>query len=127
MKASEIGDFGKTGRLRLVDRPVPAPKADEALVRIRATGLNARDLSIMQANQFGQIIPPSVVMVVYASILRDISVVDLFAAGILPGLLMAGNWSSARTAACWSSTGIIKSLVHRIFPTNRCCRATWTS
>ncbi len=39
----------------------------------------------------GPIIPPSVVMVVYASILRDISVVDLFAAGILPGLLMAGS------------------------------------
>ena len=37
----------------------------------------------------GPIIPPSVVMVVYASILRDISVIDLFAAGILPGLLMA--------------------------------------
>lgn len=38
----------------------------------------------------GPIIPPSVVMVVYASILREISVIDLFAAGILPGLLMAG-------------------------------------
>lgn len=37
----------------------------------------------------GPIIPPSVVMVVYASILRDVSVIDLFAAGILPGLLMA--------------------------------------
>ena len=37
----------------------------------------------------GPIIPPSIVMVVYASILRDISVIDLFAAGIIPGLLMA--------------------------------------
>ncbi len=37
----------------------------------------------------GPIIPPSIVMVVYASILRDISVIDLFAAGIVPGLLMA--------------------------------------
>jgi tripartite ATP-independent transporter DctM subunit len=37
----------------------------------------------------GPIIPPSIVMVVYASILRDVSVLDLFAAGIVPGLMMA--------------------------------------
>lgn len=59
MKAYEVGDFGKTGRLQLVDRPVPAPKAGEVLVRIRATGLNARDLSIMQRNLFGYEIPPT--------------------------------------------------------------------
>jgi NADPH:quinone reductase-like Zn-dependent oxidoreductase len=59
VKAYEVGDFGETGRLRLVDRPVPAPQAGEALVRVRATGLNARDLSIMKRNQFGQVIPPT--------------------------------------------------------------------
>lgn len=37
----------------------------------------------------GPIIPPSVVMVIYATLLRDISVIDLFAGGIIPGLLMA--------------------------------------
>lgn len=37
----------------------------------------------------GPIIPPSVVMVVYATMLRDVSVIDLFAGGILPGLVMA--------------------------------------
>lgn len=37
----------------------------------------------------GPIIPPSVVMVVYAAILRDVSVLNLFAGGILPGLFMA--------------------------------------
>ncbi len=59
MKAYEIGDFGKTGHLRLVDRLVPEPGAEQALVRIRATGLNARDLSIMQGDQFGMNIPPT--------------------------------------------------------------------
>jgi tripartite ATP-independent transporter DctM subunit len=36
----------------------------------------------------GPIIPPSVVMVVYASILQDVSVISLFVAGIVPGLLL---------------------------------------
>ncbi len=36
----------------------------------------------------GPIIPPSVVMIVYATILRDISVISLFIAGIVPGLLL---------------------------------------
>ena len=36
----------------------------------------------------GPIIPPSIIMVVYAATLRGISVIDLFVAGIVPGLLM---------------------------------------
>jgi len=36
----------------------------------------------------GPIIPPSVVMVVYATILQDVSVISLFVAGIVPGLLL---------------------------------------
>lgn len=36
----------------------------------------------------GPIIPPSIIMVVYAATLRGISVIDLFMAGILPGILM---------------------------------------
>jgi len=59
VKAYEIGDFGKTGNLRPVDRPVPKPGPEQALVRIRATGLNARDLSIMQGDLFGMGIPPT--------------------------------------------------------------------
>jgi NADPH:quinone reductase-like Zn-dependent oxidoreductase len=59
LKAYEIHDFGKTGTLTLVDRPVPTPKSGEALVKIRATGLNARDLSIMGGTQFGHTIPPT--------------------------------------------------------------------
>ena len=38
----------------------------------------------------GPIIPPSVVMVVYATILQDISVISLFVARIVPGLLLVG-------------------------------------
>jgi tripartite ATP-independent transporter DctM subunit len=49
----------------------------------------------------GPIIPPSIVMVVYASILRDVSVIDLFAAGILPGLLMTAALLVASGYRCW--------------------------
>lgn len=49
----------------------------------------------------GPIIPPSVVMVVYAAILRDVSVVSLFAAGILPGLFMAGALLVASGVMAW--------------------------
>lgn len=60
MKAYEIQDFAQTGKLRLVDRPVPPPPGPgQALVRIRATGLNARDLSIMRGLQFGQTVAPT--------------------------------------------------------------------
>lgn len=49
----------------------------------------------------GPIIPPSVVMVVYASILPNISVLELFAAGILPGLLMTGALLVASGIMAW--------------------------
>jgi tripartite ATP-independent transporter DctM subunit len=37
----------------------------------------------------GPIIPPSIIMIVYATTLRDVSVLNLFAAGLVPGLMMA--------------------------------------
>ncbi|MFA5664109.1 TRAP transporter large permease [Castellaniella sp.] len=37
----------------------------------------------------GPIIPPSIVMIVYASSMQNVSVTALFAAGVIPGLLMA--------------------------------------
>ncbi|MFC3282559.1 TRAP transporter large permease [Litchfieldella rifensis] len=49
----------------------------------------------------GPIIPPSVVMVVYASLLRDISVIDLFAGGIIPGILMAAALLVTSMVIAW--------------------------
>lgn len=39
----------------------------------------------------GPIIPPSIIMIAYAATLRDISILGLFAAGIVPGLMMGGG------------------------------------
>lgn len=49
----------------------------------------------------GPIIPPSIIMVVYATILRDVSVIDLFAAGIIPGILMAGSMLAVSIFLAW--------------------------
>jgi tripartite ATP-independent transporter DctM subunit len=50
----------------------------------------------------GPFIPPSIIMIVYAATLRNVSIIALFAAGIVPGLLMAAallvasGWLSVR-------------------------------
>ena len=49
----------------------------------------------------GPIIPPSIVMVVYASILHNVSVLQLFAAGILPGLLMTAALLVTSAILAW--------------------------
>ncbi|WP_075219660.1 TRAP transporter large permease [Acuticoccus yangtzensis] len=49
----------------------------------------------------GPIIPPSVIMVVYASILQNVSVLDLFAAGIAPGILMTASLLVASFVMAW--------------------------
>jgi NADPH:quinone reductase-like Zn-dependent oxidoreductase len=58
MRAFEIGDFKSTGMLRLVERPDPIPGPEQALIRVRATGVNARDFAIMRGALFGNPAPP---------------------------------------------------------------------
>ncbi|MCB2108225.1 MAG: NAD(P)-dependent alcohol dehydrogenase [Rhodobacteraceae bacterium] len=47
MKAYEIGDTRNGLALRMVERPMPVPGPGEVLYRIRATGLNARDMTLL--------------------------------------------------------------------------------
>lgn len=49
--------------------------------------------SLAGAGSLGLLIPPSIVMIVYG-ILAEVSIVSLFAAGVLPGLMVAGLYST---------------------------------
>ena len=49
----------------------------------------------------GPIIPPSIIMIVYAATLRNLSVIALFAAGLIPGLMMA---AALLVASTWISS-----------------------
>ena len=57
MKVFEIGDYSKGFSLRAVERPEPIPGHGEAVMRVRATGINARDLSIMRGSLGKTIMP----------------------------------------------------------------------
>lgn len=49
--------------------------------------------SLAGAGSLGLLIPPSIVMIVYG-ILAEVSIIAIFAAGILPGLIIAGLYST---------------------------------
>ncbi|SMY10304.1 TRAP transporter large permease [Flavimaricola marinus] len=48
--------------------------------------------SLAGAGSFGLLIPPSIAMIVYG-VLAQVSIADLFAAGLIPGLMMAALYS----------------------------------
>jgi NADPH:quinone reductase-like Zn-dependent oxidoreductase len=57
MRVYEIGDNQGGLTLHAVERPVPKPGHGEALLRLHATGLNARDLDIVRGGMFGRTQP----------------------------------------------------------------------
>jgi len=65
----------------------------------------------------GPIIPPSIIMIVYATTLRDVSVLSLFAAGLVPGLLMGAallvvsGWISWRRGYAHHQSVTLKRIV----------------
>lgn len=74
--------------------------------RITSKALDDRDYderlaigSLAGAGSLGLLIPPSIVMIIYG-VLAEVSIIRLFAAGILPGLLVAGLYSSYIALHC---------------------------
>lgn len=56
--------------------------------------------SLAGAGSLGLLIPPSIVMIVYG-ILAEVSIVKLFSAGLIPGLMMAALYSLYIMATAW--------------------------
>jgi NADPH:quinone reductase-like Zn-dependent oxidoreductase len=48
IRAWEVGDYTGGISLRLAERPAPVPGPGEVLMKVHATGLNARDLSLLK-------------------------------------------------------------------------------
>ena len=57
MRVFEIGDYSKGLDLHAVERPEPVPGHGEAVMRVRATGINARDLTIMHGSLGKTVMP----------------------------------------------------------------------
>jgi NADPH:quinone reductase-like Zn-dependent oxidoreductase len=83
MKAYEIGDFPSTGTLSLVERPDPVPGPGEALIRLRATGINARDFAIMRGAFFGN--EPKTARIPLSDNAGDVISVGPGVTGVKPG------------------------------------------
>ncbi|MCK7616145.1 TRAP transporter large permease [Roseibium sediminicola] len=61
--------------------------------------------SLAGAGSLGLLIPPSIVMIIYG-VLAEVSITRLFAAGILPGLLVAGLYSAYILGRCAMTPGL---------------------
>jgi tripartite ATP-independent transporter DctM subunit len=61
--------------------------------------------SLAGAGSLGLLIPPSILMIVYG-ILAEVSIVKLFSAGLIPGLMMAGLYSSYLIFATWRNPSL---------------------
>ena len=58
----------------------------------RGYDINLASGSLAGAGTFGLLIPPSIAMIIYG-VLAEVSIVKLFAAGLVPGLMMAALYS----------------------------------
>lgn len=58
MKAAVVGDKG----LEICEVPRPQPKANEVLVRVRASGLNRADLGVTAGHRHGSMGGPGTIV-----------------------------------------------------------------
>ena len=62
--------------------------------------------SLAGAGTFGLLIPPSIIMIVYA-VAADVSIAKLFVAGVLPGLMLMAIFSAYIMIWAWLNPGLV--------------------
>jgi len=78
ISGSAVSDAAALGQIFIKEMPKEGYRKDYAAALVVASSM------------MGPIIPPSVIMIVFSSV-TQVSVIDLFAAGIVPGLMLAGS------------------------------------
>lgn len=62
--------------------------------------------SLAGAGTFGLLIPPSIIMIVYA-VAADVSIAKLFVAGVIPGLMLMAFFSAYLVVWAWRHPGVV--------------------
>ena len=89
-----LGDLGSS-----VATTATIAKITVGELRRRGYDQNLALGSLAGAGTFGLMIPPSINMIVYG-VLAEVSIAKMFAAGIIPGLLLAGSYSGYIAVRC---------------------------
>ena len=84
MKAWEVGDYARSGKLRCVDRPDPVAGPGEALLRVCATGPNARDFAIWTTGIWLPPVAPGFIPL--CDVAGDVVAVGSGVTGVVPGI-----------------------------------------
>ena len=129
MRAYEVGDYAKSGKLRLVERPDPVPDPGEALIRVRVTGPNARDFAIWKTGMWH---PPSpATFIPLCDVAADVVCVGAGVTEVVPGdrvtmihysRWLDGNWDVSMRADDYAHTrdGFLRELA--VVPANALVR-----
>lgn len=77
ISGTAVGDAAALGQIFVKEMPKEGYRTDYAAAVVVASSM------------MGPIIPPSVIMIVFSAV-TQVSVIELFAAGVIPGLMLAG-------------------------------------
>ena len=117
MKAIQIKESGGPEVMTLVDIPVPKPKANEALVKITASGVNFVDIYVREGRYKTQL--PMVIGQEAAGVVTE---VGAEVANLKPGVVCTAAMPNMRQCRQISWCGFPRALATSK-PRRRCCRA----